>query len=148
MGLLRSEGAQLSMKDKAGDTPLLYAAKAGQLDAVEMVLNVCADTVSWWCAHCQATYTSAITCPLGHKMTAASFIPKENAKALHAANRLGTTPGMAAAAASAPVVLAALIRHSTFASAAGGMAATDTYDRERGRESWREGGREGGRESE
>ena len=37
MGLLRSEGAQLSMKDKAGDTPLLYAAKAGQLDAVEMV---------------------------------------------------------------------------------------------------------------
>lgn len=124
IGRLRAEGADISARNVAGETPLLVAAAAGNLDSVQAILNLCADTVSWWCDRCTATHTSKQPCGMGIKMTADSFIPKENAKSLHIADKNGTTPAMAAAGGSHAAVLAVLVQDATFP-AAGGIGAQD-----------------------
>ena len=123
-GILRAAGAQVSVRDRNGDSPLIAAAATGNLSSVQLILSLCEDTVSWYCARCSATHTSNSGCEMGTKMTSESFIPKENTKALHAPNRTGTTPAMVAAANAHAEVLAALLAHPSFAEA-GGMGAAD-----------------------
>ena len=123
-GILRAAGAQVSVRDRNGDSPLIVAAAAGNLSSVQLILSLCEETVSWYCERCSATHTSHSGCEMGTKMTSESFIPKENTKALHAPNCVGTTPAMLAAANAHAEVLAALLAHPSFAEA-GGMGAAD-----------------------
>jgi len=103
---------------------LMIAVARGKLETVRLILGLCQDSISWWCDRCGDTHTPAAFCPLGIKMSADSFIPKESSKGLLASNRNAQTPAMVAAAGSHAQVLEVLVQHASFATT-GGIAAQD-----------------------